>query len=134
MNGTELAKHLRQRNQIPTLFLSAYSDHHLIEHAVKEGGVGYIVKPVDAQQLIPAIETALARARELTALLENKKHLEQALSGGRYTSMAIGILMERRRITQEVAFETLRNNARKQRIKLEEFSREIVVASNHLNF
>jgi len=133
LSGIETARRLRDQHNIPALFLSAYGERELVEQAIADGGLCYVVKPIDAAQLIPAVETALARAKDLSALLQTKAHLERALAGGRYTSMAIGICMERLGLTEQAAFEMLRANARKNRRKLEELCRETVGAVQRLN-
>lgn len=133
LSGIETAQRLGTGYGIPTLFLSAYCDRDLVQQAVAGGGLGYVVKPVDVPQLVPAIETALARGRELSALMETKVQLEQALAGGRHTNMAIGILMERHRITEAEAFAALRTGARSVRRKLEDYAGDLVKAMSHLN-
>lgn len=133
LSGIETARRLRTEYGAPALFLSAYGERELVEQAAREGGLGYVVKPVDVPQLVPAIEAALARARDLKVLAEGRSQLEQALDSGRQTSIAIGILMERRGLTEQSAFETLRATARKRRRKLEEVGRELVEATERLN-
>lgn len=133
ISGIELARRLRDTHRVPTLFLSAYSDKKMVEEAIDEGGLGYVVKPVDVLQLVPAIEAALARARDLQALGKAKDRLEEALKGGRDTTTAIGILMERRGLRRQDAFELLRTHARAQRRRLELLARDIVDAAETLN-
>lgn len=133
LSGIETARRLRTEYGAPALFLSAYGERELVEQAAREGGLGYVVKPVDVPQLVPAIEAALARARDLKVLAEGRSQLEQALDSGRQTSIAIGILMERRGLTEQSAFEMLRATARKRRRKLEEVGRELVEATERLN-
>ncbi|HUM92364.1 MAG: response regulator [Candidatus Competibacter sp.] len=133
ISGIELARRLRDTHRVPTLFLSAYSDKKMVEEAIDEGGLGYVVKPVDVSQLVPAIEAALARARDLQALGKAKDRLEEALKGGRDTTTAIGILMERRGLRRQDAFELLRTHARAQRRRLELLARDIVDAAETLN-
>lgn len=133
ISGIELARRLRDTHRVPTLFLSAYSDKKMVEEAIDEGGLGYVVKPVDVSQLVPAIEAALARARDLQALGKAKDRLEEALKGGRDTTTAIGILMERRGLRRQDAFELLRAHARAQRRRLELLARDIVDAAETLN-
>jgi response regulator NasT len=132
-SGIETARILRERFDIPGLFLSAYNEEDTVQQAVMGGGLGYVVKPVDAPQLIPAVESALARARDLRALIDTKKQLEQALSGQRKNSVAVGILMERRGLAEAEAFETLRATARSSNRKLDELSRELVDALERVN-
>ncbi len=133
ISGCETARRLREAYGIPTLFLSAYSEQELVQQAVAEGGLGYMVKPVDAAQLMPAIEAAAARARDLAALSEARLQLEKALAGGRATSVAIGILMERRKLGEQAAFESLRDSARKNQRKLEEQCSDMVDLLDRLN-
>jgi len=133
LSGIETAQRLRDEQGIPAMFLSAYGERQLVEQAATSGGLGYVVKPVDVDQLIPAIEAALARARDLNALAEARSQLELALARGRQTSIAIGILMERRGLSEQAAFEALRAGARKNRRKLEEVCRELVETEERLN-
>lgn len=133
LSGIETSRRLRTEYDVPALFLSAYGERELVEQAASEGGLGYVVKPVDVPQLVPAIEAALARARDLKVLAEGRSQLEQALDSGRQTSIAIGILMERRGLSEQSAFELLRTTARKRRSKLEDVSRELVEAVERLN-
>jgi response regulator NasT len=133
MSGTELAQRLMAEHGLPALFLSAYTDREMVESAIAHGGLGYLVKPVDVPNLIPALQTALARGRDMNALLEAKSQLEQALSAGRETSTAIGILMERFRMSRTGAFEELRRCARSQGRKIDKVAQELVEAAETLN-
>lgn len=133
LSGIETARRLRDELGVPALFFSAYGERELVEDAVADGALGYLMKPVDAPQLIPAVAAALARARDFKALLATRSQLERALAGNRHTSMAVGILMERRRLTAETAFETLRASARKSRRKLEDYCGDLVEAAERCN-
>lgn len=133
LSGIETAQLLRERYNVPVLFLSAYDESELIEKAAKGGGLSYLVKPIDPAQLVPAVRLAIARARDVDALLNSTSHLEHAVEAARYTSTAVGILMERRRISQQAAFEDLRARARAERRKLEDVAKEVVEAARKLN-
>ncbi len=130
--GTEVAAVLAER-EIPFLVLTAYGEAELVRTMVERGALGYLVKPVELGQIQPAIEAALERARELRALRETGQHLQHALNGDRNTSKAVGILMERYRLTAEDAFQKLRMHARSRRRKLAEVAHELVDAANTLN-
>ncbi|MBV6475121.1 MAG: hypothetical protein MOGDAGHF_00638 [Rhodocyclaceae bacterium] len=56
-----------------------------------------------------------------------------ALNENREVSMAIGLLMERRRLGRQEAFEFLRTTARAQRRKIGEVAEEILSAAELLN-
>jgi len=62
-NGLELQQALRrQGNMLPIVFISAHADVPHTVRAIKGGACDFLVKPVDGQQLLAAIESALAAA------------------------------------------------------------------------
>ena len=132
-SGFDLGSKLRETGQVPFIFLTAYSDSDVVREAADSGALGYVVKPVDIPQLVPAIEAALARAAELKKLRETEQQLQVALSEGREVSMAIGLIMERRRLDRREAFELLRMTARTQRRKIGEVAAELLAAAELLN-
>lgn len=133
-SGLELAKRLRSLDHIPFMLLTAYSDQEIVEQAAECGALGYLVKPVDIPQLVPAIEAAMSRAAELQGLRETRQQLQMALDAEREINIAVGITMMHYRLGRSAAFELLRKIARSQRRKLAEIAAEIVKASEMLNF
>lgn len=132
-SGLELAKRLRSLDHIPFMLLTAYSDQEIIEQAAECGALGYLVKPVDITQLVPAIEAAMSRAAELQGLRETRQQLQMALDAEREINIAVGITMMHYRLGRSAAFELLRKTARSQRRKLGEIAMEIVKAGEMLN-
>jgi response regulator NasT len=120
-------------SDVPFIFLTAYSDEELVEQASAVGAMGYVVKPADPDRLVPAIEAAYARAGDARKLRDTGRQLQTALDADRDVSLAIGIMMERRRLGRQEAFELLRGQARMERRKLIELAREIVLAAEKLN-
>jgi AmiR/NasT family two-component response regulator len=126
MSGIELGRRLREQFGVPFLYLSAYGDQHVVQQAVDEGALGYLVKPLDIQQIAPSIEAALTRAGEIRALRQSEVQLNKALTGSREISMAVGLLMMRDRINREQAFELLRANARSRRRPIAEIAEQLL--------
>jgi two-component system, response regulator PdtaR len=118
MSGLELAKNLRDETAVPFMFLSLLADDDVIKTASEYGAVGYLVKPVEPEQILSALAISLARADEIKRLRNSEKSLTTALETGRETSMAVGILMERFQISRMEAFDKLRSEARRNRMKL----------------
>lgn len=81
MPGSELARLLREKHSLPILILSAYRGKDLVQQGVIEGALGYLVKPFETAQLVPAIESALARAAELRLLSAKGQNLERTRPG-----------------------------------------------------
>jgi response regulator NasT len=79
MSGIEAARQIRETSGVPVMFLTAYNDQVLVDQAVAEGGLGYLVKPIRINQLVPAIHAALARAKELGQLQRTQQNLSLAL-------------------------------------------------------
>lgn len=133
INGIETAKQLYQEFHIPFLFLTAVTEPYTVNSAVREGALGFLVKPVELSQLIPSIETALQRAQELHSLQHHNVHLETALSQNRDISIAIGVVVAHSDFNAEQVEAAFRQHARKNRIKMADLAREIIDTSNQLN-
>lgn len=125
-DGLDVAQWLREHTGVPFLFLSAYGDADVVDAAVQSGALGYLVKPLDVQQILPSIDAAMMRGRELNALLEEEAQLTAALRLSRQTSMAVGILMARHNLNERDAFDRLRAQARSQRRKISDLASELV--------
>ena len=132
VGGFELARRLRTLGETPFMFLSAYGDDATVNEATELGAVGFLVKPIDIPQLVPGIEAALARAADLSRLRSTGRQLEQALDQNRAVSIAVGILMERHRLTRDEATLRLRVSARSQRRKMSEVAEGVVTAADAL--
>lgn len=126
MSGIEAARSIRETRGTPVLFLSAFDERDIVEQAVREGGFGYLVKPVGGNHLVPAIEAALARAADLRTLKASEQNLRKALAGERAVSVAIGLVMDRFGLNTEEAFERLRHYARSNQRRIDDVARALV--------
>ncbi len=133
MTGLELARHLKTHTTVPFMFLSAIGDSESSKQAAAFGAVGYLVKPVDAERLMPAFEAGLARADDIRQLRRTEHNLNAALAAGRETSLAVGLLMGRYQTDRNTAFEVLRDHARSSRRKINEVADQLLAAEETLN-
>jgi two-component system, response regulator PdtaR len=133
MSGIEAARQIRETSGVPVLFLTAYDEQELVKQAVAEGGLGYLIKPIRVKQLVPAIQTALARAQERVGLENRQKNLSQALESDRNTNVAMGILMERNHLGKDEAFQALRARARSEGRKITDVAQELVSWTENAN-
>ncbi len=62
IDGIEAAVEIRNRLQIPVIFLTAYADDDLLERAKVAEPFGYILKPFEEKELHTTIEMALYKA------------------------------------------------------------------------
>jgi|GEM_PF-3002310 len=72
LDGIQAAKIIRDRDNIPVIYLTAYSDSTLLKKAQETTPYGYLLKPFDSQQARASIEMALAKH----ALEESLKYSE----------------------------------------------------------
>jgi AmiR/NasT family two-component response regulator len=132
-SGLELTKRLEELHHIPFILLTAHSEQEIIIQATESGAMGYMVKPVDITQLIPAIETAISRANELQDLRVDKKKLQEVLDNDRSVNVAVGIIMDQRGIGREDALNEIRKTARSNHISLITLAGIIVKSRENLN-
>ena len=64
MDGVEAAREIRERFDVPIVYLTAYSDNNILERAKITEPFGYIIKPFDEKDLYSSIEIALHRQRK----------------------------------------------------------------------
>jgi two-component system, response regulator PdtaR len=133
MSGVEVARKLRDQNLAPFVFLSAFGDEPDVQDAAEAGALGYLVKPVDIPQLVPFIEAAMARGREIDLLRSTTEQLEQALRVEQKTRTAVGIIMERKGLDRQEAFDLLRARSRSQRRKIGEVADDLISAVEEMN-
>jgi AmiR/NasT family two-component response regulator len=75
LNGIEAAGQIRQKSQVPIIYLTAYSDQSTINKAKQTHPAGYILKPFEERELHTAIEFALHNHKKKSDL-ENEKETQ----------------------------------------------------------
>ena len=118
MDGIAAAKEIVAARGAAVLILTAFSQRDLVEQATTAGAIGYLVKPFQKSDLVPAIEVALARFREVKALEEEVHGLEESLATRRLVDRAKGILMDRHSMSESDAFSFIQQAAMRQRAKM----------------
>jgi len=133
MDGIEAARRVQDRTSTPFLVLSAYGDEELVDQATDHGALGYLVKPIDVEQMIPSIETALKRAVQIRKLEHSESSLISTLQQDQLASTAVGVIMERHHLSRDAAFEELRKTARSRRCNLSTVADELISAVETTN-
>ena len=82
IHGLELQKELAAREAPPIVFISGHADIPLSVRAMKAGAIGFLPKPFGDEELLRAIDEALALDRE-----ERKKRLERRILKERYEKL-----------------------------------------------
>jgi two-component system, response regulator PdtaR len=135
-SGMDVARYLAANTDTGFMFLSAFGDSDIVEEATRMGALGYLVKPLDVRQIVPAVRAALSRTGETRSAPEPTAVPTPAPAPSaldRDECIAIGILMERLRIDHDRAIAALRLQAQLENKSVGELASSMVGAANRLN-
>jgi DNA-binding response OmpR family regulator len=130
-SGMDVARYLAANTDTGFMFLSAFGDSDIVDEATRIGALGYLVKPLDVRQIVPAVRAALARTAGPGTAAAPEPVAQAAPDRDQY--VAIGILMERLRIDYDRAVAALRLQAQVERKDLNDLATSMVEAANRLN-
>ena len=135
-SGMDVARYLAANTDTGFMFLSAFGDSDIVDEATRMGALGYLVKPLDVRQIVPAVRAALARTgepRPQAAAAPAEVPAGPDAAGQRDEHVAAGILMERLRIDYDRAVAALRLQAQVEKRAVGELASSMVEAANRLN-
>jgi two-component system, response regulator PdtaR len=110
-DGLETARVLVRTQPMPILLLTAFSQQDLVEEATELTIQGYLIKPVNADELAAAISVASKRFLEMQSLALEKERLERQLETRKLIDRAKGKLMGEG-LSEEEAYLTIQRQAR----------------------
>lgn len=134
-SGMDVARYLAANTDTGFMFLSAFGDSDIVEEATRMGALGYLVKPLDVRQIVPAVRAALSRSSEMRSAPAPAPAAGRppTAAQGRDDFIAIGILMERLRLDYDRALQALRSQAQSEHREVGELASSMVDAANRLN-
>lgn len=111
MDGIEAARLITSERICGVLVLTAFSQREVIEEARDAGALAYLVKPFQKSDLIPAIEVAIGRFRELQALNGEVEVLGEQLEARKAIDRAKGLLIDQHGLTEGDAYGFIQRGA-----------------------
>ena len=111
MDGLEAARHITRDRICGVLVLTAFSQREVIEEARDAGALAYLVKPFQKSDLIPAIEVAIGRFRELQALNGEVEVLGEQLEARKAIDRAKGVLIDSHGMSESDAYGFIQRGA-----------------------
>ena len=111
LDGLSVARHVAGERMAAVLILTAFSQRELVDQARDAGALAYLVKPFQQSDLIPAIEIALGRFAQLTALEVEVVDLQERLEARKVVDRAKGRLMDGAAMTEQEAWRYLQQQA-----------------------
>lgn len=126
MDGLEVARQLGDERICGVLVLTAFSQREIIEQARDAGALAFLVKPYQKSDLIPAMEMAIARFRELQALSEQNDVLEEKLESRKIIDRAKGRLIDEFAMKEQEAFAFIQQTAMTERSRMRDVAEKIL--------
>lgn len=110
MSGIRAAEVITRERIGAVLILTAFSQRDLAADAAQAGAMAYLVKPFQKSDLVPAIEIALERYRDLATLRDDVTDLAERLETRKIVERAKGVLMEQG-MTESDAYQLMQRAA-----------------------
>lgn len=126
VDGLTAARQITAEQLCAVLVLTAFSQRDLVDEARDAGALAYLVKPFQRSELVPAIELAVGRFRELRALTEQTRSLEEQLETRKAVDRAKGILMDTQAMTERDAFSFIQRTAMGERVTMRDVASRII--------
>lgn len=126
MDGLEAARIINEERLCAVLVLTAFSQREVVEQARDAGALAYLVKPFQKSDLIPAIEVAIGRFRELQALSGEVDALGEQLEARKLIDRAKGLLIDQHRLTEQDAFAFIQRRAMSERTRMRDVAERII--------
>ena len=129
MDGLEAARIITQERICGVLMLTAFSQREVVEDARDAGALAYLVKPYQKSDLIPAIEVAIGRFRELQHLSGEVDALGEQLEARKLIDRAKGLLMDEAGMKESDAFTFIQRTAMSERTRMRDVAERIIAGT-----
>ncbi|GER23465.1 transcriptional regulator [Zafaria cholistanensis] len=126
MDGITAAEAIVKERIAPVVLLTAFSQRELVERAREAGAMAYVVKPFTPNDLIPAIEIAVARHEELLALEMEVGDLQEQFATRKLVERAKSVLTTRMGLTEPEAFRWIQKTSMDRRLSMREVAETII--------
>ena len=126
LDGLDAARVVSAEKICPVVMLTAFSQREVIEQARDAGALAYLVKPFQKTDLVPAIELAIGRFREMMTLSGERDALGEQLELRKLLDRAKGLLIDKYTMTEQSAFDFIQKNAMSTRAKMVDVANQIL--------
>jgi AmiR/NasT family two-component response regulator len=129
MTGLEAAAVINGEKICGVLMLTAFSQKEVIEQARDAGALAFLVKPFQRSDLVPAIEVAMGRFRELRSLTGEIDALGEQLESRKFIERAKGVLIDEAGMNENDAFQFIQKTAMSERTRMRDVADRILDGS-----
>jgi AmiR/NasT family two-component response regulator len=118
LDGISAAEQVAAERIAPVVILTAFSQRELVERARDAGAMAYLVKPFTKADLVPAIEIAVSRFQEVSALEGEVGTLRERLEVRKLLDRAKGKLQAEQGLSEPEAFRWIQKTSMDQRMAM----------------
>ena len=133
MNGIDVAKVISDEGLAAVILLTAFSQQDLIQEASNAGVLAYLVKPFQRSDLVPAIELALGRFKEISDLKQETLMLRESLQTRKLVDRAKGLLIDSYGLKESDAYRYLQKKAMEDRTTMKSVAEDILTDISNLD-
>ena len=126
MDGIAAAEQIANERLAAILMLTAFSQRELVEKARRAGAMAYLVKPFQKHDLLPAVEIAADRFRELSGLEREVDDLQGRLDARKVVDQAKGWLQDNEELSESEAFRFIQKQAMEQRLTMRQIAEQVL--------
>lgn len=126
LDGIEAASRIAASHDAAVVILTAYSQRDLVDRAIEAGALAYLVKPFQRSELVPAVEVARARHREMRALTDQARTLADRLEARKVIDRAKGVLIDEAGLAEADAFRFLQTTAMSSRLTMADVAHQVL--------
>jgi two-component system, response regulator PdtaR len=130
LDGISAAERIAGARVAPVVLLTAFSQRELVERARDAGAMAYVVKPFSSADLLPALEIALSRHREIAALEAEVADLSDRFETRKLVDRAKGLLQSKFSMSEPEAFRWIQKTSMDKRLTMREVAVAIVDSSS----
>jgi two-component system, response regulator PdtaR len=126
MDGIQAAEEIAKDRLSAILILTAFSQRDLVEKARRAGAMAYLVKPFQKHDLLPAVEIAAGRFREMSGLEATVDDLQGRLEARKVVEKAKGLLQSNEGMSEGEAFRFVQRQAMERRQTMRQVAEHII--------
>lgn len=128
MDGISAAGEIKKKLKIPMLLLTNCYDAQTAKRAAESGIAAFLTKPLRQQDLLPAIEIAIAHCEEVDGLKEKIEDLHEVIDNRKVIEKAKGMLMVKEKLSEADAYRAMQKMAMDKRKSLRQVADGILKA------
>jgi len=129
LDGLSAARVVAGERLSAVVILTAFSQRDLVDQARDAGALAYLVKPFQRNELVPAVEMALGRFREIKELADQSESLEVQLETRKIVDRAKGQLMDQHGLGEADAFGFIQRTAMAERTTMRAIAEQILAGT-----